>query len=106
MGTGWQLYKGGVKSNCRGKALDHGVLIVGYTPDYWKVKNSWGGSWGESGYIRLTRSGNECGILNAAVYPEVGAPTPHPTPTPSPTPTPTPSPTPTPGQCHAISALV
>lgn len=63
----WQLYTGGIFSHC-GKQLDHGVLLVGYTSDAWIVKNSWGTSWGESGYIRLAR-GNTCGLANSASYP-------------------------------------
>ena len=51
--------------------MDHGVLAVGYGTDesgqaYWKVKNSWGDSWGDHGYIYLTKSVSgpgECGIL-------------------------------------------
>jgi len=58
----WQTYTGGVVSSCTGKSLDHGVMIVGYTPQYWIVKNSWGGSWGESGYIRLAYGSNQCGL--------------------------------------------
>lgn len=41
----WSLYSGGVFSNC-GTALNHGVLLVGMTNDYWWVKNSWGTGWG------------------------------------------------------------
>ena len=63
----WSFYGGGVFDNC-GSSLDHGVLAVGYTSDYWIVKNSWGASWGESGYIRLAM-GNTCGLLNSASYP-------------------------------------
>jgi len=65
----FQLYKGGVLtgSEC-GYQLDHGVLVVGYGTDngtdFWKVKNSWGGSWGESGYIRLQRNSHvHCNIF-------------------------------------------
>jgi C1A family cysteine protease len=65
----WQFYSGGIFSDC-GKQLDHGVLAVGYTADYWIVKNSWGSSWGEQGYIRL-KSGNTCGICNTASYPTI-----------------------------------
>jgi len=70
--TVFQFYFGGVvKSNFCGAMLDHGVLAVGYGTDkgtnYWKVKNSWGSSWGEHGFIRLSadKGGKgECGILS------------------------------------------
>lgn len=63
----WQLYAGGVFTNC-GQSLDHAVLLVGYTSQYWIVKNSWGTQWGYSGYIYLG-GGNTCGLANAASYP-------------------------------------
>jgi len=79
----FQFYSGGVLSDpsC-GTQLDHGVLVVGYghdssvNQDFWIVKNSWGASWGEAGYIRLVRgsgSGNvgECGIATEPSYPVV-----------------------------------
>jgi len=70
----FQLYSGGVldSASC-GKQLDHGVLVVGYGTDagtnYWKVKNSWGATWGEEGYIRMARGSNMCGIASQPSYP-------------------------------------
>jgi C1A family cysteine protease len=65
--TNWSPYKSGVFNNCK-TSLNHGVLLVGLTDQYWHVKNSWGASWGENGYVRLDR-GNTCGICNVASYP-------------------------------------
>lgn len=62
--TNWSKYSSGVFNNCATK-LNHGVLLVGANDQSWKVKNSWGASWGESGYIRLAR-GNTCGLCNVA----------------------------------------
>lgn len=68
----FQLYKSGVLTGSCGTNLDHGVLAVGYGTwtdgtDYYKVKNSWGTSWGMSGYILIQRGNpqrcGECGIL-------------------------------------------
>jgi cathepsin L len=76
----FQFYSTGVlaASSC-GQQLDHGVLVVGYGndsttgKDFWKVKNSWGGSWGQAGYILLERgssgSVDTCGVLNQPSYP-------------------------------------
>lgn len=97
----FQSYKSGVISSAScGTQLDHGVLIVGYGTesgkDYWLVKNSWGATWGDEGYLKIERNHNICGISDSASYP-TGAKSVGPSPGPSPGPTPTPpSPTPTP----------
>ena len=64
----WSTYREGVFSNC-GTQLNHGVLAVGYTNDYWTIKNSWGNRWGEKGFMRI-KMGNTCGILNKNSFPE------------------------------------
>jgi cathepsin L len=70
--AGFQNYKSGVFCGTCGTNLDHGVLLVGYgtdVTDYWKVKNSWGTSWGENGYIRMCRNKDECGIAMEPSFP-------------------------------------
>jgi hypothetical protein len=64
----WQTYTGGILKSCPG-SIDHCVQAVGYTTSgpesYWVVRNSWGASWGEKGYIYLdmtTDSGDICHI--------------------------------------------
>jgi len=72
--SGFQFYSGGVFTGSCGKQLDHGVLLVGYGTDggddYWLVKNSWGASWGDAGYIKLVRGKDQCGLADAASYPK------------------------------------
>lgn len=72
----FQSYKSGViTSESCGTNLDHGVLIVGYGEEdgikYWLVKNSWGASWGDAGYIKISRSEskNDAGICGIAMQP-------------------------------------
>lgn len=56
---GGGIYKQGatVQGGC-----DHAVLIVGYMPDYYIVRNSHGKTWGDEGYFIMPRGGNVCGI--------------------------------------------
>jgi len=65
----FQFYHSGVldDDSC-GTQLDHGVLAVGYGTDgsnpYWRIKNSWGASWGDKGFIRMVYGKNQCGLAN------------------------------------------
>ena len=68
-GNNFQFYKSGIFSNCYTN-LSLAVLLVGMTDSFWNLKNSWGVSWGEGGYIRIAR-GNTCGVCNVASYPTV-----------------------------------
>lgn len=85
----FQYYSGGVLDGSCGTSLDHGVLVVGYTnvasqsagvgaaaESYWIVKNSWGATWGEAGYVYICKncdkngSKGECGIDEEPSYPD------------------------------------
>jgi len=79
----FQFYTSGIMSDAScGTQLDHGVLAVGYGvlggQKYWNVKNSWGTSWGNNGYIYLGKqvSGQPlgvCGIASEPSYPTGGS---------------------------------
>jgi cathepsin L len=68
----WMSYSSGVFTGCGTSriVINHAVQAVGYGSaggkDYWIVRNSWGGFWGESGYIRLFRHSDgamtHCGV--------------------------------------------
>lgn len=66
----WSDYDGGIfpASRCSTQ-INHAVTLVAYQKDkFWKIQNSWGTGWGESGYMRLAW-GNTCGILVQNFYP-------------------------------------
>jgi len=75
----FQFYSSGVLTGTCGTSIDQGVLAVGYGnmngQDYWKVKNSWGTSWGDQGYVYICRdcgqngAAGECGINMYPAYP-------------------------------------
>ena len=64
-----QTYSSGIldltSAKCPTSGINHAVTLVGYgtgSLNYWIVKNSWGKSWGESGYFRIRRGNGTCGI--------------------------------------------
>jgi cathepsin L len=73
----FQMYSSGIydESACSAYDLDHGVGCVGYGAEggvkYWIVRNSWGTSWGENGYIRMVKDkNNQCGEASMACIPK------------------------------------
>jgi len=60
-GTGYYTHKSG------GEEGGHAVAIIGYDDSGWRVKNSWGPSWGESGTFRIAYSqmDNEVGFASS-----------------------------------------
>ncbi|KAJ3685713.1 hypothetical protein LUZ61_014877 [Rhynchospora tenuis] len=76
-GLPFQFYSSGIFRGPCGLNLDHAVTAVGYggsgTNKYWIVKNSWGTSWGEQGYIRMWKDSGLpfglCGITVQSSYP-------------------------------------
>nr|XP_048283948.1 cathepsin K [Myodes glareolus]XP_048283949.1 cathepsin K [Myodes glareolus] len=76
--TSFQFYSRGVyyDENCDRENVNHAVLVVGYGVQkgnkHWIIKNSWGESWGNKGYILLARNkNNTCGITNLASFPKM-----------------------------------
>ncbi|XP_043938304.1 cathepsin L-like proteinase [Protopterus annectens] len=64
VGTDFHLYCSGIYENqdCNKKNISHAVIIDGYGPGYWLIRNSWGVSWGIDGYVLLKRGVNLCHI--------------------------------------------
>ncbi|KAK9224343.1 hypothetical protein WN943_009376 [Citrus x changshan-huyou] len=65
--TEFKSYKEGIFNGVCGTQLDHAVTIVGFgtTEDganYWLIKNSWGDTWGDAGYMKILRDEGLCGI--------------------------------------------
>jgi len=73
----WQHYKSGVYDDSKcGNQIDHAVLVVGFGVmsgmPYWQVKNSWGPTWGNDGYIKIERGvagSGRCAIAKHPSYP-------------------------------------
>ena len=69
------VYKSGIfveSSDCPSsiETNNHAIIIVGYTPEYYIMKNSWGLGWGERGYFRMERGAN-CGLYTDVQWPNL-----------------------------------
>ncbi|PHT95714.1 hypothetical protein T459_03596 [Capsicum annuum] len=77
----FHLYGNGIYDGSCYPRMNHAVTVIGYGTseedgtNYWLVKNSWGTSWGEQGYMRIARDvevdGGHCGIARIASFPTV-----------------------------------
>jgi len=85
----FQLYKSGIYSDYEGcnansktkgldsqPNIDHAVVLVGYDNDYYILRNSWGTSWGDNGYMYIARGTQYepfgmCGVLYQPMYPVI-----------------------------------
>jgi len=84
----FRLYKSGIyyEEECSNAQLSHAVTLVGYGVNttnlvidadenildlrhFWSIKNSWSENWGESGYFRIAKLNNNCGITIAPSFP-------------------------------------
>lgn len=71
--TVFRYYKSGIiTSTTCGTTVDHAVIAVGYGTengvDYWLIRNSWGTSWGESGYVKIKRDRTTTSVGICAIY--------------------------------------
>ena len=74
---GSKRFKSSVSGNpTHGTTIDHAVQLVGYGEEkgekYWLVRNSWSASWGEAGYIRLSREDSQELMCGMDVTPQDG----------------------------------
>ena len=71
----FQRYRSGIFSdNTCTRQVNHGVILTGAQDGYFNLRNSWGTSWGERGYMRISRSSTNpygtCNCRQFASYPD------------------------------------
>jgi hypothetical protein len=64
--TGWEKYSSGIFKCSPNAQVNHAITIIGYTPDAWIIKNSWGTNFGDKGVIYISRDPKvNCGLGTA-----------------------------------------
>ena len=61
--SAFQAYKSGVFNERSSAGINHAVTLVGWddTKGAWRIKNSWGTGWGESGFMWIAYGCNQIG---------------------------------------------
>jgi cathepsin L len=55
----WAKYTSGLLNCFSPSEVNHAVVLVGYTVEgHWLIKNSYGTTWGENGYVTLDKNNN------------------------------------------------
>jgi C1A family cysteine protease len=70
--SAFQSYTGGVfNQNANSSGINHGIVIVGWddSKQAWRIRNSWGTGWGESGYMWISYTSNRVGAYASWVHP-------------------------------------
>jgi hypothetical protein len=84
VGSAFQAYTGGIFNTDEDGTVNHGIVLVGWNDDrgtddgYWILKNSWGQSWGEAGYMRIRYGINQVGFGACFIEYPGGSPPPPP----------------------------
>jgi C1A family cysteine protease len=72
VGSAFQAYTGGIFTTKQKGSVNHAIVLTGWndTDGYWNLRNSWGTSWGESGYMRIKYGTSYVGYAASyVVYP-------------------------------------
>jgi C1A family cysteine protease len=74
--SSWADYASGVyECDSRDTIINHSVILAGYTVEgHWIIKNCWGPSWGDSGYITINKDTNNCLICTSEAYGAIVSP--------------------------------
>ena len=67
--SAFQFYNSGILTQCSDRSVNHAVNLVGYGVEggvqYYILRNSWGTSWGDAGYMKIATGNNLCGLTTS-----------------------------------------